>query len=80
MSRGVCEGYDVDGFTRALGKVLRDRENHAVIDIGRQVERAIEHLVPSVFVSLGVTRYFPEARSSEISLSSVNTGPRCTKR
>src|SRR5262245_37627460 len=48
-----CEGYDVNGFARAFGKVLRDRYDHSVIDVGWQVDFAIEYLLPSVFVSLG---------------------------
>jgi hypothetical protein len=47
------EGYDVDGFARTFGEVFRDRNDHSIIDVRRQVERAVEHLLPSVFVSPG---------------------------
>ena len=48
------EGYDVDGLDRTLGEVLRDHNDHSIIDVRRQVERAAELLFPSVFVSLGL--------------------------
>jgi hypothetical protein len=44
----------VDGFARSLREVLRDRDDHTVIDVGRQVKSAIEHLLSPVFVGLGV--------------------------
>src|SRR5262249_5542045 len=48
------EGYDVNGFTCTLGEVLRQRNDHSIIHIRRQVEGIVEHPLPSVFVILSI--------------------------
>ena len=46
------EGYHVHRLAGSLGKIFHDREEHAVVDVGRQDQRAIEEFLSSVGVGL----------------------------
>jgi hypothetical protein len=70
----------VDGFARPLVKVLRDGDDHTVIDVGWQFKGTVEHLLLPVFAGLGVHAVLSRGSlQCEISVSSVNAGPRRTK-
>lgn len=53
------QGHDVDGLARPLGEVLRDREDHAVVNVRGQVELAVEHFLPPVLAGLGFHMVLP---------------------
>ncbi len=74
------EGDEVDGLAGSFEKVLCDGKDHPIVNVGGQIELAFQQFLSAVFVGFSFTRYFPEARSSEISVSSVNAGPRCCSR
>ena len=62
------EGHDVDGLAGPLGQILRDGEDHAVVNVGGQFERAVEHLLPPVLAGLGFHAVLPGSLQRDLSV------------
>ena len=72
-ARVGCEGDEVDARGAPFGEALGDGENHAVVDVGRQVERPLTYVLPSVCAGPGRDSVLPGR--SQTSVSSGNAGP-----